>query len=172
VAEFQLADGGVVHFRHVQPQDEPLVADAISTSSRETLLHRFFSPIRQVSSERLRAMLTIDRKKETCIVVVVTEKGDSRIVCGARFVRLAKANAAEIALTVHDDFQRRGLGSFMLRLLIRLGRAEGLRCFEAYVMTSNVAMLRLLNKVVPASRNWQGAGDVQHIIFDLKAILI
>ena len=74
VAEFQLADGGVVHFRHVQPEDEPLIAEAISTSSPETLLHRFFSPIRRVSSDRLRAMLTIDRKKETCIVGVVTEK--------------------------------------------------------------------------------------------------
>lgn len=51
-----------------------------------------------------------------------------------------------------------------------LGRAEGLRCFEAYVMTSNVAMLGLLNKVVPKRVNWQAAGDVQHITFDLETI--
>ena len=60
-AECPLDDGALVRFRHVRPDDEPLVSEAIRTSSRETLLHRFFSPIRSVSAEQLRGMLDIDR---------------------------------------------------------------------------------------------------------------
>jgi acetyltransferase len=170
LAEVSLPDGRVVHFRHVQPDDQPQIEDAIRSASRETLLHRFFSPIRRVSPERLRKMLTIDRAQEACIVGVVEENGGVRIVCGARYVRQPKPRAAEIALTVHDHFQRRGLGTFLLKRLIRLGRSDGIRWFEAYVMSSNVAMLRLLQNVVPAGASWHEAGDVHRIVIDLEGL--
>src|SRR5436309_3326301 len=88
LAEFALSDNRVVRFRHVQPQDEPLIADAIRTASRETLLHRFFSPIRKVSPDLLRKMLAIDRVKELCVVGVAEENRGARMICGARYVRL------------------------------------------------------------------------------------
>jgi GNAT superfamily N-acetyltransferase len=169
VAEFQIAVGPVVRFRHVRPDDEPLIAEAIRTASRETLLHRFFSPIRSVSPKLLRQMLSIDRVKETCIVGVVAGNDAARIVCGARYVKL-RPDAAEIALTVHDDFQRRGLGAFMLKLLAKLARAEGIRWFEAEVMASNHKMLSLFKKVTPdrVVRHW--TGDLCHIVIDLQMI--
>jgi acetyltransferase len=168
VDEFTLADGPVVRFRHVRPSDESLISDAISTASRETLLHRFFSPIRKVSPELLRKMLEIDRQKETCIVGLIQIESVSRLICGARYIKLPRPGAAEIALTVHDDFQRRGLGTFLLNLLIRLARAEGMRWFEADVMSSNTGMLRLLEKAGPPSADWRQGIDVKHLVLDLE----
>lgn len=169
VAELPLTDGPVVRFRHVQPDDEPFIAESIRTASRETLLHRFFSPIRRVSPDMLRQMLAIDRAKETCIVGVVAENGTVRIICGARHVKL-RPDAAEIALTVHDDFQHRGLGTFMVKLLARLARAEGIRCFEAEVMGSNHKMLNLFKKLAPnrPASHWEG--DICHIVIDLQTL--
>lgn len=46
LAELPLAVGPVVRFSHVRPDDQSLITEAIRTASRETLLHRFFSPIR------------------------------------------------------------------------------------------------------------------------------
>ena len=76
----------------------------------------------------------------------MSERGTVRIICGARYVKL-RPGAAEIALTVHDDFQRRGLGAFLLKLLARLAQTEGLRWFEAEVLASNHKMLQLFKKV-------------------------
>jgi acetyltransferase len=168
LAEFPLDGGPVVRFRHVRAEDEPLITDAIRTASRETLLHRFFSPIRNVSPEMLRRMLSFDRAKEVCVVGVTEENGAIRIICGARYIKLPKAGAAEIALTVHDDFQRCGLGMFLLELLSRLAIADDLITFEADVMASNQAMLNLLNKVSlgPTIRNRDG--DVYHLTMLLK----
>ncbi|MBA4150821.1 MAG: GNAT family N-acetyltransferase [Verrucomicrobia bacterium] len=163
ISELQLADGPVVRFRHVRPEDEPLVTEAIRTSSRETLLHRFFSPIRKVSPDLLRKLLTIDRSQGACFVGVISENGKERIICGARYVRLEKPGSAEIAITVHDDFQRRGLGSYLLKMLVELARADGIRCFEADVMTSNSGMLKLLHKLHPTPSGWHRAGDVYHV---------
>ena len=168
IAEYRLPQGSLVRFRHVRPDDEPLVADAIRTASRETLLHRFFSPIRNVSPDLLRKLLAIDRSQGACIVGVTLDEGKARIICGARYVRIAKEDAAEIALTVHDDFQRRGLGSFMLQLLVRLARADGIRSFEADVMVSNVGMMKLLRTLKLTSTIWHRSGDVYHVITDIS----
>jgi acetyltransferase len=167
LAEYQLADGRKLLFRHVSPDDEPLIAAAISTASRQTLLHRFFSPIRRVSPEMLRRMLAIDHAREVCVVGLV-EGDEPRLVCGARYVRLERPGSAEIALTVHDEFQRRGLGEFLLRLLMRMGREDGIRIFEAYVMNSNAAMLRLFEKVAPGHSRRHYEGDVSRIVIELS----
>lgn len=171
LAELSLIEGPIVRFRLVRPEDEPLVTEAIRTASRETLLHRFFSPIRSVSPDQLRRMLVIDRANELCMVGVTNAKGITRIICGARYVRLPKPHTAEIALTVHDDFQHRGLGTFLLQLLTRLAVADGIRSFEADVMTSNRKMLNLFTKLVPDHTRRRQMGDVNHLTFELSKVV-
>ena len=171
LAEWPLAGGPPARFRHVRPEDQPLVTEAIRTASRETLLHRFFSPIRSVSPEQLRKMLAIDRTKETCIVGVVRGKEVTRLICGARYVRLSRPEAAETALTVHDDFQNRGLGTFLLQLLARLAVSDGIRWFEADVMNSNRKMLNLFTKLAPDHTRTRRIGDVTHIRFEISQIV-
>jgi len=163
VVTFQLPSGEQIRFRPVNADDQPMVAEAIRTASRETLLHRFFTPLRGLASEELRRMLTIDPAREACIV---GELATGRIVCGARYVRLTDPLIAEIALTVHDDVQGQGIGGFMLAHLIQIGRSDGIRTFVADVLATNVRMLRLLEKVAPRRRSAFAEG-VCHIEFDL-----
>ena len=170
LAELALSGGPVVRFRHAQPDDQPLITEAIRTSSRETLLHRFFSPIRSVSPDLLRQMLAIDRTKEMCILGVVEEPDATRIVCGARYVRLPTPGTAEVAFTVHDDFQHRGLGTFLLKLLARMAPSEGIRWFEADVMASNRKMLNLFRKLVPDRTSSRRMGDVHHLVFEVSMV--
>jgi acetyltransferase len=160
----RLADGGEITLRPVRPEDQPAVADAIRTASRETLLHRFFTPLRALAPEELHRLLHIDPAREYC---VVGEVADGRIVCGARYVRMPVSGRAEIALTVHDDFQRRGLGRHLLRHLIRQGRADGIHTFVADVMADNSGMLKLLRDMAPHRHADFGAG-VCHVEFDLN----
>ncbi len=169
IAQLTLRDGTLIHFRHVCPEDEPLISDAFRSSSRDTLLHRFFTPIRELAPDQLRRMLTIDPERETCIVGMIETSNGPRIICGIRFVRLPNTAGAEIALTIHDDFQRKGIGTFLLQLITRLAREAGIRSFEADVMTSNTGMLRLIRKQFPSRREQLASGDVIHIHVDLGA---
>jgi RimJ/RimL family protein N-acetyltransferase len=162
-AELRLDDGRLVRFRHVRPEDQPLVTEALRTASRETLLHRFFSPIRSVSPDQLRRMLVIDPAKQTCIVGLIATPENTRLICGARYVRLAQPHTAEIAVTVHDDFQHRGLGTFVIQLLARLAVADGIRWFEAYVMNSNRKMLNLFTKLAPDHVRTRQPDDITHL---------
>ena len=168
---FNLANGELIRFRPVGPDDEPLIADAFNTASQETLLHRFFTPLRRLSSEQVRPLVLIDPAREVCVVGELASETGKRIVCGARYVRLADPALAEIALTVHDDFQAQGLGAFMLRHLIDLGRVAGIRTFAADVLPTNLKMLRLLEKVAPRRRS-KFAEGVCHVEFDLADAVV
>lgn len=167
----RLPDQRLVRFRRIQSSDEALITTAINSASPETLLHRFFSPVRQVSPEMLRRMLSFDPQRETCIVGLVETTTAPRLICGARYVRLAATGWAEIALTVHDDFQRAGLGIFMLRLLARLAVQDDVKFFTAEVLSSNDKMLRLLRKISAGGGQGAWSGEVYHAEIPIAQLL-
>ncbi len=169
-AQFLLPDGRRIIFRSLVPADEALIAEAIRTSSRATLRHRFFIPLRGVVPEELHRMLTLDPARDYCLVGELHEPPVRRIVGGARYVRLPDLATAEIALTVHDDFQRQGIGRRLLSLLVEQGRRDGLHTFVAEVMAENTAMLHLLQRLVPEHRSTFSAG-VCHVEFDLVNVI-
>jgi acetyltransferase len=166
VVTFKLASGEQIRFRPLSADDEPLLAEAFNTASQETLLHRFFTPLRELSSDQVRRLLVSDPEREVCVVGEFAAETGRRIVCGARYVRLTDPSVAEIALTVHDDFQGQGIGGFILRHLIQLGRDARIRTFAADVLPTNLKMLRLLEKVAPERRSKLAEG-VCHVEFDL-----
>ncbi len=161
-----LADGVRVTFRPIAPDDELLVAEAFRTASPRTLLHRFFISLRGVAPEDLRRLLTIDPAREFCLVGEAGQGAERRIVCGARYVRLADPAKAEIALTVHDTVQGLGLGRRMLEKLIEVGRADGIRTFVAHVLATNEPMLKLVRRIAPQRRACFHSGECE-IEFDL-----
>ncbi|SFI34395.1 GNAT family N-acetyltransferase [Planctomicrobium piriforme] len=169
LAPYPLADGQVVRFRHVTPEDAELIAEAIRTSSPETLLHRFFSPVRGVPLPVLRQLLLIDGSRDVCVVGLIDEQQVERTICGARFVRAEVPETAEIAITVHDQFQRRGLGTYLLQQLVELARPVGIERFEGFILPSNVGMLRLIDKFAPGHTR-QLLGDVVRVVIELKQI--
>ncbi len=171
LGEFALTNGALVRFRRVQADDEPLIAAAINSSSRETLLHRFFSPIRAVAPDQLRRMLEFDATRETCVVGVLENHSARRIICGARYVKLVRPRAAEIAITVHDDFQHSGLGTQLLRLLAQLAWADQLEWFEAEVLSTNQKMLKLVRKLAGDQARGQWTGDVYHVEIPIRILV-
>jgi GNAT superfamily N-acetyltransferase len=63
----------------------------------------------------------------------------------ARYVRLpAEPAVAEAAVTVVDEYQRRGLGTLLLGLLAATARAADITAFRSYVLEDNAPIRRLL----------------------------
>jgi len=69
-------------------------------------------------------------------------------------------NMAEVAFSVADEYQRRGIGTYLLRLLMRLAREQGIRGFKATVIASNTGMIRVFQK----------SGYVLHTDYDSGAV--
>jgi nucleotide-binding universal stress UspA family protein len=73
------------------------------------------------------------------------------------------AEAAEVAVIVADDWQRRGLGRALLDRLTYRARREGVRRFSALVQGDNSGALRLLADVGDSQRQWD-TGVVELVI--------
>jgi GNAT superfamily N-acetyltransferase len=113
-------------------------------SSRSRRL-RFVSPPHHLAPWQLDHLTDLDPGHSNIWVARVDAMPQPEGVGLARCMRLAEPpGAAEIALTVLDDYQNRGMGRIFLELLLRHARDQGLRLLLGYVLPENGPMLHLL----------------------------
>jgi len=141
-----LKDGSKVLLRAIKPGDEPLMHELFHSFSKETIYHRFFAMIADMSLEQLRHYVNVDYEQRMAIVGVMKVEDREKIIAVARYDLDRPTNMAEVAVVVEDKWQNKGLGSFLLKYLAQIARSRGILRFTAEVMPDNFRMLRLLNK--------------------------
>jgi GNAT superfamily N-acetyltransferase len=142
----QLRDGSEVTIRELTPRDAPVLAEAFERLSPESRDLRFLSAKPRLSTHDLEYLTDVDGHLHEALgaVDVATGKG----VGVARFVRLdPHAPVAEVAVTVVDGWQRRGLGTLLLEKLSERARVEGIERYTALVSGENRAVVGLLDAI-------------------------
>jgi RimJ/RimL family protein N-acetyltransferase len=157
-----LRDGSKVLIRQVQPADAPLLADGFARLGDGSRRMRFLARKDQLSAAELRYFTDVDHHDHEALGAL--DQADGRGVGIARYIRDADdPHAAEIAVTIVDDWQGRGLGTELLTRLSARARAEGICRFTALVAEDNVAMARLLRNM-SASLAGRSPGTVEYEI--------
>jgi predicted N-acetyltransferase YhbS len=80
--------------------------------------------------------------------------GEDQVVAMANL--LAEGDLGEVALLVEDGWQRRGIGTALLRRLIGFADRSGFAAVVAHTGADNVAMLRTLRRVGPGAVDRDG----------------
>jgi RimJ/RimL family protein N-acetyltransferase len=125
-----LRDGSEVLIRQVRRTDVPLLADGFSRLSAKSRQMRFLGPKKELTPAELRYLTDIDHHDHEALGAV--DHADGRGVGVARYVRSADdPQAADIPVTVVDEWQGRGLGTELVARLSDRARAEGIRRFTA-----------------------------------------
>jgi RimJ/RimL family protein N-acetyltransferase len=141
-----LRDGSTVLIRQVRRTDAPLLADGFARLSARSRRMRFLSTKTTLSASELRYFTDVDHHDHEALGAL--SPADGRGVGIARYIRdPADPEAAEIAVTIADDWQGRGLGTELLVRLSDRARQAGIGRFTATVSADNVAMPRLLWKM-------------------------
>ena len=107
---------------------------------------RFLGKQEELSPAELRYIHEIDHHDHE-VLGESLYYADGRRVGVARYVRLEDPQVAEIAVTIVDDWQGRGLGTELLARLSERARSEGICRFTALVSADNIAMARLLQNM-------------------------
>jgi GNAT superfamily N-acetyltransferase len=142
----QLRDGSAVLLRPVQRSDVGLLEEGFARLSMQSRRARFLAAKPALSAAELRYFTDIDHIDHEAIGALSPD--DGRGVAVARYIRdNADPYRAELAVTVIDEWQRRGLGTVLLAYLSRCAHANGIRQFSALVAADNVAVIRLLRRM-------------------------
>jgi len=141
-----LRDGSQVQIREVRGSDAPLLADGFARLSARSRQQRFLSPKHSLSAAELRFLTEVDHHDHEAIGAL--SPADGRGVGIARYIRdPGDPEAAEIAVTIADDWQGRGLGTELLARLSDRARQEGICRFTATIAYGNAAMATLLQNM-------------------------
>ena len=123
--------------------DAPLLADGFARLGPESRRLRFLRRKDELSAAELRYFTDVDHHHHEALGAL--DRTGGRGVGIARYVRdTGDPQAAEIAVTIADDWQGRGLGTELLAQLSGRARAEGIHRFTALVSADNAAMAALL----------------------------
>ena len=136
--------GARITIRPIRPEDEPLMIEFHKTLSDRSVFFRYFGILslqERIVHERLRRVCFIDYDNEIALVADLKESsGNHKILGVARLIKEHEADEAEFALLVSDPWQGKGLGTELLRLLVSIGRKEGIHRIVGHISAENTAM--------------------------------
>jgi len=131
--------------RPIKPEDEPLWAEMIESLSPATAEYRFFGPVREVTKAMLVRYCHIDYDREIALAAVTQPKGKRKpqmIGVGRITLESADSKEGEFAILVRDDYQRKGVGSKLMRALIEVARERHVAEINGHVLAANPGMTR------------------------------
>ncbi|RLB23919.1 MAG: acetyl-CoA hydrolase [Deltaproteobacteria bacterium] len=133
--------------RPVKISDEPLLKDFVYSLSDQSLYRRFISRRTDMPHEFLQKFVIIDYAEEMAIFAVLKHAKKEEIIGVGRYFIDKNTHTAETAFAVRDDFQKRGIGTELLKYLTYLAQKQGLLGFTAEVLVENRPMLHIFQKM-------------------------
>ena len=135
-----LRDGSRVTIRDLVPDNRALIADAFERLSPRSRFLRFLSPIPALSKRMLDQLTDVDQDRHVALVALQ----DGAVVGVVRFVRDDRdPSVADVAITVVDATQGRGLGRTLLTTLRDVAAGLGVRALHFDIHPENRAMTAL-----------------------------
>jgi acetyltransferase len=147
VGTHTIRSGQDVTVRPIRPEDEPKVVRFHKELSERSVYLRYASLMKleqRVAHERLARICFIDYARE---MALVAETDEEDIIGIGRLTQPPGRNEAEFAMLVIDDYQGEGVGTELLRRLVRVGEDEGLERITADILRQNRAMQRVCEKL-------------------------
>ena len=168
VAE-RLRDQRTVTIRAIRPDDKGLIIDGLHRVSAESIYRRFLMMRKEITPQELKQATEVDFVNVVALVAFLEEDGNEQIVGGGRYIRTVPSGTgqrAEVAFLIGDEFQGLGIASLIFKHLVAIARHSGITQFEAEVLPSNEAMLKVFARSgIPVTRTV--TRDTIHVLMEL-----
>jgi RimJ/RimL family protein N-acetyltransferase len=140
-----LRDGAVVDVRPLRRSDRDRLDAAVRALSDRTRYLRFAAPKPRLTARELDFLVDLDHHGREALLAI--EPATGRGIAVVRYVEVGgEPGTVEIAATVADDWQGRGLGGALLAMLADRARAEGHRVMRASVLAENAGSIGMLRR--------------------------
>ncbi len=152
VSQWTLKDQSAATIRPIRPEDEPLMVKFHETLTERSVYQRYFQPINladRIAHERLTCICFNDYDREIALVVerANPKSGAPEILGVGRLSKIPFHSEAEFAILIADAYQRQGMGSELLRLLLKIARQEKIAVVRAKIHPENHEMRRICERL-------------------------
>ena len=161
-----LNDGTEIFFRPVKPTDEAALSQMLYSLSAESIRTRYMTHTMAFPHKEVQQLTNVDYRHDITIVGTVPGVSGDEIVAIAQYYLDPKTNAAEVAFLVQDEWQQKGMGSFLLNYLTQIAVQRGVKRFYAKVLPVNKPMLAVFYNS-GYKVNTEFDGEVYSIWYDL-----
>ncbi len=135
--------------RELTPSDRAAVAFSLRRLGDRSRFQRFLRTDGWIGTAELRRLAGVDHWHHEALIAFSPKP---RTPIGLiEYVRLEPFDLAELAVTVADDWQRRGVGRELVRALRARAMAAGIRRFRATIMRGNRGALALARELGPCT---------------------
>jgi GNAT superfamily N-acetyltransferase len=135
-----LSDRRDVLIRPLHPRDREAEREFIAGLSPEARSFRFLGQVATPGEALLDALTNVDFARDAAFAAMAVEDGREHIVGVARFCLDRDGTRCECAVTVADEWRDRGLGTTLMRHLIDVARARGIRTMYSIDSAENGPM--------------------------------
>jgi GNAT superfamily N-acetyltransferase len=159
-----LEDGSIFTVRPLTSDDKPLLVAGFEALSERSRYLRFLSPMPMLSRSQLAYLSELDQIDHVAFGVT---DGDRPVAVG-RWVRDDDdSESADVAVTVIDGYQGRGVGRMLVKVLAMSARHRGVRWLHFDVLAENVPMLRVLDRFDAVRTD---SGPIVHAVLDAENV--
>lgn len=128
----RLNDGTLIRIRPIGKQDAELELEFLNHLSPAMRSLRFLGLVRKPCPDVARDLTDLDPAHAAGFMAVVSDKGRDRQIGAAHFYVSPRGDSCDCSVTVSDEWQKRGVGSSLMRVLIDAARSRGIRHMRAF----------------------------------------
>jgi acyl-CoA hydrolase len=166
----KLKDGKVVEFRPLLPSDEFAYRNFFYSLQEKTIYMRFFYKMRTFSHEVVQKQWSsVDYRKNMSILGLVQKEGHKEIMAIGSYAQDSDARA-EVAFVVREDFQNKGIASYLIEILEKIAKENHYSSFCATVLRQNSAMISVFKNRFPKAKISSGGGSDLKIEMDFSEV--
>jgi GNAT superfamily N-acetyltransferase len=152
---------GLVTIRPIRTTDSVMEDEFIKHLSFEAKHYRFLGGVKELMPEELKRLCNVDGRESMAFVATVQKRGHEMEVGVSRYARGVREDVREIAITIADEWQHKGLGKQLLDRLIVYAKTHGVKELYSIELADNVAMRDLATEFgMSVSRDPQDANQV------------
>jgi len=146
VGSWQLADGTNITIRPIRPEDASIEQSFVRKLSPQSKYFRFMQSLNELTQQMLVRFTQLDYNRELALIALFESEEELELGV-VRYVLNPDGESCEFALVIADEWQHKGIGTHLMQSLIEAARQRGIKHMNGEILTENVNMQKLVEKL-------------------------
>lgn len=140
---YPVKDNTYLCFKTLEKEDREKFIEGFKKLSKNTIYHRFFGFMKELTEKQIEELLDVDKKDHVAWTAFDIVDEDTVGVGVGRFKRSpTNPREAELALTVLDEYQGKGVGSVLLAIMYYLAGQLNIELFTGIILFDNTKLIK------------------------------